>query len=217
MNESTTPTVSPTPDRSPNVLKNLGDIQVVETLSRVPATREREFQIVVVKAVPGTSSANMYVCLADAEATSGYAWNSIVGGALKTASGGYFLIPAGPTTGTTVASGTANAYGLWVEMDAVVSADIYVVGVLQSAEVANRNYIQIGIGVGAFPSEVSVGEVKYGKHETGSGYMFQPLMFPFPVPIASGVRLSLRTADSSTAVSWILTLICINQADLVGI
>lgn len=68
------PTATPTPDRSPNVLKSLGDIQVVESLDRVPATREREFQIVVVKAVPGTSSANMYVCLGDNASTTAYAW-----------------------------------------------------------------------------------------------------------------------------------------------
>ncbi len=218
----TTPTPTPTPDRSPNEQRNLGDFQVVEALTRVPATKEREFQIVVVKAVPGTSSANMYVCLADAEATSGYAWSSIVGAGLKASGGGQFFLPTGPSAGTAVASGTTDTYGSWVEFDAVVAAALYVVGVLVRDISTLAAYVQVDIGVGEAASEVSVGEAAKFSGSSGNTEILnlthpQAPISPW-IPIATGVRLAVRTADNeATNNAWPVTLICILQSDVVGI
>ena len=68
--------VNPSPGlaAAPNVLRSIGDIQVVEALSRVTASRDRRFQMVLIKAVPGTSADILYMCLGNNAATTVYSW-----------------------------------------------------------------------------------------------------------------------------------------------
>ena len=137
----------------------------------------------------------------------------------KTASGGYFLIPAGPANSTTVASSaSANTYGSYVEMIASTAAAIYIVGVLIHSVATLTfalNYCQIQIGTGAAP-ETSVGEWKHGTEATGAVATLLPTVFPFPIPVATSTRIACQVADGdATARNWEVTLICINQADLV--
>ncbi len=152
-----------------------------------------------------------------------------VSAAKKTSGGGYFLLPAGPANGKTVASSaSANTYGSWVEMIASTAAAIFVLGVLvqpdQNAS-AVQQYVQVDIGTGAAASESSVGEIKadtYEQASTGSGalasFAVGPAMFPYPIPVAASTRIACRSADGEAkANSHLVTLICINQSDLVNL
>ncbi len=56
------------------------DIPVVDALSRVTATQEREGKLVRVAAVPGSSASILYVCLGDNAATTAYSWVSVASG-----------------------------------------------------------------------------------------------------------------------------------------
>jgi len=142
---------------------------------------------------------------------------------LKTASGGYFTIPAQPSSGTGVASDAAgNTYGLWTQMIAATAADIYIVGVRVNiaAATTGANSVALDIGVGAAASEVSIGEVPSPSMDPGtdSGTQGATTMLPYPIPVASGVRISCRTSQAEAASrTHVITLICINQADLVSI
>lgn len=138
---------------------------------------------------------------------------------LKTAGGGYFLIPTGPSGGTTVqSSASANTYGSWVEMSASAPADLFIVGVRLRPTGATVTYVTLDIGTGAGGAESSIGEVPFGGFDGGadSGLQGYTVMFPFSVPVASGTRIAARVADDvASAINASVTLICINQADVV--
>lgn len=150
-----------------------------------------------------------------------------VSGSKKTTGGGYFMIPAGPADGTSVAqSASANTYGSWVEMIASTSAAIFVVGVLVQPVVAaqaTRQYVQVDIGTGAGGAESSVGEAKFDLAAAVAGggagpwsAAVPPIIFPAPIPVAISTRIACRTAsDEASANDHQVSLICINQADLV--
>ena len=135
----------------------------------------------------------------------------------KTSGGGYFLIPAGPSAGTTVAKpGSANTYGSWVEMEDSAPAALFIVGVLVEDIQNSNTYIQVDIGVGAESSEVSVSEVKRGEQQSSGNADL--ITLPYPIPVAAGVRIACRTAGSTAGADTIaVSLLCINQADLVAI
>ena len=128
------------------------------------------------------------------------------------ASGNYFMIPAGPSRGTSVASSTsADTYGSWVEVEASTAAAIWIVGVNLEASGAPA-YVQIEIGTGATPT--SVGEVKAsGTTNTNGTSNYVPLLFPIPVPTTTSI--DIRTADNEAIANghW-LSLFCINQSDV---
>lgn len=136
----------------------------------------------------------------------------------KTASGGYFLIPAGPSVGTNVVGpASANTYGNWVELVASAPADLFILGLGFAWANQSNNYYQIDIGVGASGSESSVGELRVGSIP-GSTSSHPPVILPFPIPVASGSRIALRIAYSGTLATTVpITLLCINQADLVAL
>ena len=140
------------------------------------------------------------------------------GGGLKTSGGGYFLIPAGPAVGTNVVGpSAANTYGNWTQILASAAADLFIVGLSFEFVNQNNNYYQLDIGVGGSGSESSVGEVKTGIIPTSSN-PHSPIILPFPIPVASGSRIALRVAYSGTIATTLpVTLLCINQADVVSI
>lgn len=134
----------------------------------------------------------------------------------KTASGGYFLIPAGPAESTAVTTGgTAHTYGSWTEMVASAGADLFIVAVTLQPGASPESYYQVDIGVGASSSEVSVGEVKMGWGVGSLTVTPAYIPLPFPIPVASGARISCRSASKTTNNALKVTLVCINQADLV--
>lgn len=136
----------------------------------------------------------------------------------KTTGGGYFMLPTGLATGTTVAaSASANAYGLWVEMDASTAAALFVVGAtVSNVDTANSVYLQLDIGVGEAASESSVGEWKFDYTESAdTDGAARQVLFPFPIPVAISTRITVRTADGeAVANAHKVTLICVLQTDL---
>ena len=140
---------------------------------------------------------------------------------LSSSGGGQFFIPAGPTVGTSVASsGTANTYGSWVELEDVTGADLFIIGALVTTPSFSATYVQLDIGVGASGSESSVGEavklagVAGATQTTDLTYGASPVT-PW-IPVAANKRITCRTADNeATANAHPITLICINQSDVV--
>lgn len=53
---------------------------VVESTSRITASRENEFQFISVKAIPGTSASILYVCLGDNANPTVYSWVQVATG-----------------------------------------------------------------------------------------------------------------------------------------
>jgi len=49
-------------------------IPIIEVLTRLPPTRDREFQTIVVPGIPGTSASKLYICLGDASNPPVYDW-----------------------------------------------------------------------------------------------------------------------------------------------
>ena len=135
----------------------------------------------------------------------------------KTSSGGYFLIPSGPAAGVTVASSTsANTYGSWVELEDSTSAAIFIVGYIMRDSSFGADYAQLDLGTGAEAAESSIGE-SYQPAGTAAD-LFRSEYFPFPIPVATSTRIAARTADNTTTAEGItVSLICINQADLVDL
>ena len=135
----------------------------------------------------------------------------------KTSGGGYFLIPAGPAAGTNVPKpASAATYGAWVEMEDSAPAALFIVAVTIEDLPNSNTYVQLDIGVGAAGSEVSVSEVKTGEHQSSGNN--NPITLPFPIPVAAGARIACRTAGSTAGADTIaVSLLCINQADLVPI
>lgn len=140
------------------------------------------------------------------------------GGGLKTSGGGYYLIPAGPAVGTNVVGpASAGTYGNWTQMLASAAADLFITGLSFEYPNQNNNYYQWDIGVGGAGSETSVGEVKIGSIPSSSN-PHPPVILPFPIPVASGSRIAVRVAYSGTIATTVpVSLLCINQADLVSI
>ncbi len=133
----------------------------------------------------------------------------------KTASGGYFRIPTGPSRGTAVSSSTtANAYGSWTEMIASTGAAIFIVGLHVGVGNPGPRYAAIDIATGAASSETSIGEWMMPE-ESYKGFSID---FPFPIPVATATRIAVRVADDeSTVHPWDISLLCINQSDLADI
>lgn len=167
-----------------------------------------------------TVGADGTILTADSAQATGLKW-AAASSMLKTQSGGYFMIPAGPALGTVISDGVANTYGSWVEMIASTAAALYIVGIVWDAESSaiTPNYLQIDIGTGAAGAEISVGEWRFGV--TGASVTdvtgAQVCIFPFPIPVAISTRIALRAASDTGDTGYGYTLICINQADLVSI
>lgn len=137
-----------------------------------------------------------------------------VAGALKTANDGQYIIPAGPSNGTTVASAAgADTYGSWVEMDASLSEDVYIIGAVINSPSA-LVYLVLDIGTGAAASETSIGEVPFGPQGANDEGTSHVVIEP-KIPVTSGTRLACRTADSSgSSISTTVRLWVIAQADV---
>jgi hypothetical protein len=135
---------------------------------------------------------------------------------LVTRSNGPYLIPAGPGLGTSVSSSTsADTYGSWVEMAADVGADILILGAMVRTATSSVDYVQLDIGTGANPSEISVGEQYFSIVTNAGGEPVAMAMLDKPIFVADGTRLSCRTADeNASAVPILVTLLAVAVSDL---
>ena len=141
-------------------------------------------------------------------------------GSLKVSSAnGPYLIPAGPSAGTSVTSGTtigyAVVYGSWTQMIASAAADLLILAVVVNFDNA-RTYLQINVGVGAGGSEVSIGETLTRANSSGgaASVRWGPFSFEVPLEVASGERIALQCADDTTALAYSMSLLVINKSDL---
>ncbi len=152
-------------------------------------------------------------------ALNGGSATALGGGALKVQNGGYYLIPAGPAVGTTVASSaSANTYGSWTEMRAASGNALYIVGaVVKGLETVQ--YLQLDIGTGAAASESSVSESKFhGGAASAAVGIDQTVYFPYPIAVAANIRIACRVADEdASAKNATITLIVVDQADVTTI
>lgn len=141
---------------------------------------------------------------------------SQIGGALKVQNGGYYLIPAGPSSGITVSSSTsADTYGSWTEMRAASGNALYIVGVTLRGD-SNALYTQLDIGTGAAASETSVSEALF--RSDGNAAIDQTVYFPYPIAVAANTRIACRVADEDAAArSASVTLLVVDQADVTTI
>jgi hypothetical protein len=129
----------------------------------------------------------------------------------KTAGAGYFTIPTGPAASVSIASGVSGAYGAWVQMIAATGAAIYVVGFVATSSASDSYQFQIGTGAAA--AETGVGEAPIS---LPTGGLHAPVPFMFPIPVATGTRIAVRSAKTAAAAgNLFLTLIANNQADVV--
>lgn len=62
------------------VSQNLVEIPVVDSLARIPASVDRRFQFILVKAVPGTSADLLYQCLGNNASPTVYSWIQVATG-----------------------------------------------------------------------------------------------------------------------------------------
>ena len=160
-----------------------------------------------------------------------YEFEPPVSGAMKTSGGGYYLIPAGPAAGTTVASSaSADTYGSWTELRSASGNALYIVGAsVFIDDDSTLSYVQFDIGTGAAASESSVGEFKvsmntHDSNPGGSGEVNNltrigaEVTFAYPIPVAASTRIACRTGDSeASSLSHAITLHVIDQADLVSL
>lgn len=141
----------------------------------------------------------------------------------KTASTGVFTIPTSPVVGTTVAqSGSANTYtAAYVQLSAAVPAAIFITGLYVNCTTGTNipTYMSLQLATGAAASEVVVGQYSCPLHvSTGAAgtvvSMYRPI-YPW-IAVANGIRVAAKTASSiASALSWTVTLECINQANVV--
>jgi len=137
----------------------------------------------------------------------------------RTTGGGFFLLPAGPTQGTSVQSpASANTYGSWTELSSSAPGDMLITHVLigrVSGEV--NGYQQIDIGTGAAASETSRGELKVQSVSATPGQYQNPTPLATPIKVSSGERIAARVADAdASARTHTITLTCVLVADLEG-
>ena len=132
--------------------------------------------------------------------------------------GGTFMIPAGPSAGTSISSGgSGTTYGSWTELSAAVSADIFLVGAIVYQTTGNlTTYTVLDVGLGAGGSEVSAGEYPMPPYRSAAGAREAPVWFPDKIPVGSGVRVAGRLVDSFAAIAYNVKLIAINRADVVN-
>lgn len=143
------------------------------------------------------------------------------GGPKKTAGGGYYVLPTGPSRGVSVvSSSSADTYGSWVELRAASGNALYIVGVIIWSGSGDTLYGQLDIGTGAASSESSISEV-IGKGRAMAAsipYSGAEIILWAPIPVAANTRIAARIADSFGGVrTHYVSLLVIDQADLVAL
>ena len=120
---------------------------------------------------------------------------------------------AATSSGTTVtASGTANAKGTWVELDASTAADACWITVLVGPNgFTGRFLVDVGLGAGGAEA-VLLPDLHFDGNATGN----HPAAYRFPVAIPAGSRVSAR-CQCSTASGTVNVAAVLDQGDNAGL
>jgi hypothetical protein len=105
--------------------------------------------------------------------------------------------PGAGSAGVSVAAGTSNAFGAWVEIIPVNTVTVAFVIVGFAVNVAAGASLQIEVGRGASGAEVTVGHTAFGR-VSDAGYI-PPFFLPKPVKVAANSRVAARTASVGAA------------------
>lgn len=135
---------------------------------------------------------------------------------VKTAGVGHFAIPTAPAAGTSVTSGAANTFTTTpVQLIASTAAALYITGVhLEAAAAKAATYVIVQLMIGASGSETIVGQYLVPLSTASTVALGYRQIYPF-IPVANGVRISAKTADSVGAAATLVTLECIAQSNVV--
>jgi hypothetical protein len=135
---------------------------------------------------------------------------------VKTAGVGHFAIPTAPAAGTSVTSGAANAFTTTpVQLIASTAAALYITGVhLESSAALAATYVIVQLMVGGSGSETIIGQYLVPLSTGSTVALGYRQIYPF-IPVASGARISAKTADSVGAKATLVTLECIAQSNVV--
>jgi len=141
------------------------------------------------------------------------------GAMTQTAGVGHFMIPTAPAAGTSITSGSANAFSAsYVQLTASTSAAIFITNVtVQISSTSKPTYMEVQIATGGAGSETIVDQevlpLFFTSGVTGSQIMGQVTLNP-PVPVANATRIAAKTADSVGSLAYLVTLTCINQSNV---
>ena len=126
---------------------------VVEDVTRIAATAENEFALAAERAVPGTSAAKIYICLADSSSPLGYSWTSIT-----SAPSGEAFFPVGFTDATLIGTDGWSRHSVaaieevdivgYVPLNAVTITDIDLVMIPDATETITLDVIARNAAVG---------------------------------------------------------------------
>ena len=134
----------------------------------------------------------------------------------KTANPGHFAIPTAPAAGTSCTSGAANVFTTtYVQLSASAPSTLFITGIfVEAAAALGGTYDVVQLATGAAASEVIVGQYLVSLSTgstTATGYR---AIYPF-IPVATGIRIACKTADSVGSKATLITLECIAQANVV--
>lgn len=137
----------------------------------------------------------------------------------KTFASGYYMIPAGPTRGTSVtSSASADTYGSYTELRAASgSVAMFITGFTFGAQASGLDYGQIAIATGESGSEVVVSESRIAVTRPDDGAASSAGVYPFvfPIPVPANTRIAVKAADDvASGVTWYISLHVINETDL---
>jgi hypothetical protein len=135
---------------------------------------------------------------------------------IKTAGVGHFTIPTAPAAGTSCTSGAANTFTTtYVVLSAAAPAAIFITGIhLEAAAAKAATYIVVQLATGGAGSEAVVGQYLVPLSTASTVALGYRQIYP-PIPVANGVRIACKTADSVGAAATLVTLECINQSNVV--
>lgn len=135
---------------------------------------------------------------------------------VKTAGVGHFTIPTAPAAGVSCTSGAANVLTTtYVQLIASTAAAIYITGIhIEAAAASAATYKLTQLATGGAGSETVVGQY-LTPMSTGSTVALGYRQIYPPIPVATATRIACKTADSVGSQATLITLECINQANVV--
>lgn len=141
-----------------------------------------------------------------------YIANRAGGNPLAITGTGYFVLPAGPSVGSTIAAGS-DAYSTYTEYSASLGADTLFTHVIIEDVASGVTYLQLAIGVGAAASEVVKSTIRIGESSSSNAAVKPVVPLAIPIKVASGSRVAIKAACNS-AQNVVVTLIGVAVSDI---